>query len=432
MSMINKHHAVVVFSEKFISLSVNVMIVSMIFKSGSSIEVSDFFYVQSLLGITSFLLVLGLPSIIIKEKIENGYLSNSYIISCFVVGFLGILLYSAIVFVFKLSIEDIHVKVLFILYFASILKIFDIISYCYIAERKNHISSIIIIIAKVITLGVAFIFFLNGSKPEGLAVCFLLEYIIISMLNIISRLCFFQCSLKENVVNLSFLKKTKDILKECIPLAASSAISSVYFHSDTIMLKNFSSESNVAAFAVGMKVFLPAITLSVVFSNLIAPYYNKVTCSKERLNNLAKMEVYTTIASVLFFVLFFVSSDLISLILFSGDGLVSDVISILAFSWLFVVRGALIMKIVVIEGKSLDVLLRSMFGAIINIVLNLVFIPKYGAKGAAIASVISFASSDLFFYALRKNTRVYFYSYFISCKEVCLLIFNKLSLSKAL
>ncbi|EGR2845585.1 hypothetical protein DMV94_24560, partial [Vibrio parahaemolyticus] len=100
MSMINKHHAVVVFSEKFISLAVNVMIVSMIFKSGSSIEVSDFFYVQSLLGITSFLLVLGLPSIIIKEKIENGYLSSGYIISCFVVGFLGILLYSAIVFVF--------------------------------------------------------------------------------------------------------------------------------------------------------------------------------------------------------------------------------------------------------------------------------------------------------------------------------------------
>ncbi|EDL68303.1 polysaccharide biosynthesis C-terminal domain-containing protein [Vibrio campbellii] len=431
MSMLNKRHAVVVFSEKLISLIVNVIIVSILFKSGSALEVSDFFYVQSLLGIISFLLVLGLPSIIIKEKIEYGYLSNNYIISCFVVAFLGVFIYSVVVFFLNVNIKNININILIVMYFASILKFFDVISYCYIAEKKNHIVSIIIIIAKLVTLFVALILFYNGRKPEELAICFLLEYILISLLNMATRLYIKFDSPVERRADFSILRKSYGIFKECIPLALSSAIASVYFHSDTIMLKNFSSEDHVAAFAVGMKVFLPAITLSVVFSNLIAPYYNKVACPKERLSNLAKMEAYTTAASVSFFIFFYVSSDLISLILFSGDELVSDVMSILAFSWLFVVRGALIMKIVVIEGRSLDVLLRSIFGAIINIVLNLVFIPKYGAKGAAIASVMSFASSDLFFYALRKNTRIYFYSYFLSCKEICFLICSKFSLSKA-
>ena len=61
------------------------------------------------------------------------------------------------------------------------------------------------------------------------------------------------------------------------------------------------------------------------------------------------------------------------------------------------------------EKKSLMALLTASSGAITNIVLNLVFIPKMGANGAALATVCAF----LVVFATRgANTRKYIKSFF--------------------
>ena len=96
-------------------------------------------------------------------------------------------------------------------------------------------------------------------------------------------------------------------------------------------------------------------------------------------------------------------------------------LNILSISWIFILRGPYISKILVIENLEKYVFYKVAIAAFINIVLNFIFIKKYGSVGAAITSVVSYFISDLFFYVFFKRTRVYFLSYFLMWKKVYIL-----------
>jgi PST family polysaccharide transporter len=49
------------------------------------------------------------------------------------------------------------------------------------------------------------------------------------------------------------------------------------------------------------------------------------------------------------------------------------------------------------EGRQILSFQRSLLGAIFNILLNLLLIPKFGAIGAAFATILSYAVAALFF-----------------------------------
>ncbi|MFX4478072.1 polysaccharide biosynthesis C-terminal domain-containing protein, partial [Acinetobacter baumannii] len=51
---------------------------------------------------------------------------------------------------------------------------------------------------------------------------------------------------------------------------------------------------------------------------------------------------------------------------------------------------------------------RTALGLISNVLLNCLLIPKYGALGAAYATVVSFAIAGLFYDLLQKETRKIF------------------------
>ena len=61
---------------------------------------------------------------------------------------------------------------------------------------------------------------------------------------------------------------------------------------------------------------------------------------------------------------------------------------------------------------------RLMLGAILNIILNLYLIPKYGLLGAAYATLISYGFSSYFFNILFKNSRR---NFFLQTKAIILM-----------
>jgi PST family polysaccharide transporter len=57
------------------------------------------------------------------------------------------------------------------------------------------------------------------------------------------------------------------------------------------------------------------------------------------------------------------------------------------------------------EGLIKLSLQRTLAGAIMNIALNIILIPRYGGIGAAIATVVSYATSAFFMNAFDKRTK---------------------------
>jgi O-antigen/teichoic acid export membrane protein len=83
----------------------------------------------------------------------------------------------------------------------------------------------------------------------------------------------------------------------------------------------------------------------------------------------------------------------------------APVLSVHIWSGVFVFLGAANSQYLIAEGYTKLTFLRTGFGAIVNILLNLILIPKMGMMGAAIATLIAYASSAFFVLFIPKVSR---------------------------
>jgi len=80
----------------------------------------------------------------------------------------------------------------------------------------------------------------------------------------------------------------------------------------------------------------------------------------------------------------------------------APVLSVHIWSGVFVFLGAASGQYLIAEDLNKLTFVRTTFGAIVNIVLNLILIPKMGMMGAAIATLIAYACSTFFLLIIPK------------------------------
>ena len=74
------------------------------------------------------------------------------------------------------------------------------------------------------------------------------------------------------------------------------------------------------------------------------------------------------------------------------------VLAVHAWATVFVALGVGSSQYLVLEGLARVSLQRTLVGAVLNIVLNLLWIPKYGALGCAWATLLSYATATFFLF----------------------------------
>jgi PST family polysaccharide transporter len=96
----------------------------------------------------------------------------------------------------------------------------------------------------------------------------------------------------------------------------------------------------------------------------------------------------------------------------------AEILAIHVWATPFVFLGVAMSPWTVNEGMTSFALFRTASGAIANILLNLVLIPAYGAVGAAVATVVSYAMSGVLLNVFNSKARKVF---FLQLKSVFLL-----------
>jgi O-antigen/teichoic acid export membrane protein len=81
----------------------------------------------------------------------------------------------------------------------------------------------------------------------------------------------------------------------------------------------------------------------------------------------------------------------------------ANVLAIHVWAGVFVFLGSASGQYLIAEGYLKLSLLRTAFGAVVNIILNLWWIPLYGIKGAAYASLIAYAAATFFILLIPKT-----------------------------
>jgi O-antigen/teichoic acid export membrane protein len=188
------------------------------------------------------------------------------------------------------------------------------------------------------------------------------------------------------------------LLKYSWPLIISGIMVSLYMKIDAIMLQNMAGVKEAGAYATVAQFseawnFIPAVIVTSLFPAILNAKRDDVTRYKKRIQHLYDLMVYLSLPVA---VIITFASPLIYKLLTPEYAYAAPVLSVHIWSGVFVFLGAASSQYLIAENFNKLTFVRTGFGAIVNIVLNLILIPQMGMMGAAVATLIAYASATFF------------------------------------
>ncbi|GAB6270451.1 MAG: flippase [Smithella sp.] len=205
--------------------------------------------------------------------------------------------------------------------------------------------------------------------------------------------------------------RAKVLLTDSWPLILSGLAIMVYMRIDQIMLGQMLGDESVGIYSAAVRIsevwyFIPMIIVASVFPSIIEAKKKSETLYYQRIQKL--YDIMVLLALSLALLMTFLSDWVITLLFGNAYQQSGPVLAIHIWAGIFVFLGVASGKWFLIEGLQKYAFYRTLFGAVVNIVLNLIMIPKFGVLGAAWATVISYAAAGLFSDVLQKKTRTIF------------------------
>lgn len=183
------------------------------------------------------------------------------------------------------------------------------------------------------------------------------------------------------------------LLTGSVPMVLSGVVLMVYLRIDQVMLGALASQAEVGLYAAAVRIsevwyFVPTAIVSSVFPGLVALRSSDARQFNQKLQQLYNLLAFLGYAVAL--PVTFIAPWLVQLLFGSAYQGAAPLLSVLIWAGLFanlsVLRNA---HFIALDwGKAL--LWATSLGALSNILLNLLLIPRYGALGAAVATCISY------------------------------------------
>lgn len=205
--------------------------------------------------------------------------------------------------------------------------------------------------------------------------------------------------------------RAKSLLKESFPLLLSGLTIMIYMKIDQVMLGEMVGDRAVGVYTAATRIseawyFIPtAIICSVTPSIYKAmeqsktAYYQYVGRLLRLMNLIAVMVAVPVTALAPNIIQLFYGAEFLQS---------SSVLVIHIWAAIFVFMGVATLPCFIAEGLTDLTLRRTLLGAVINVVLNLLLIPRYTVVGAAVATVISQAVASYLSHAFHSKTRKLF------------------------
>lgn len=182
------------------------------------------------------------------------------------------------------------------------------------------------------------------------------------------------------------------LLTQSWPLMAGSALSTVYFSLDSLMLRVFQGNEAVGIYSALYKIVFGFYLLATLYGSSIFPVLSQLfTHARDEFMNLYKRSVQLMASLGILFglVTTFFARPIIQI--FFGEAYLSGVLTLQISIWsimIFLV-GVILYDTLIITGKQKDLLWSVLISTVLNVILNFMMIPTWGMAGAAFATVIA-------------------------------------------
>lgn len=203
----------------------------------------------------------------------------------------------------------------------------------------------------------------------------------------------------------------KDLLKESWPLLLSGLTIMIYMRIDKIMLGQMVTSESVGLYSAAAQISEVWYFIPMSLAASVAPsiYAAKQIGQGPYLQRLKKLISTLTLVSIAFAIPIALLSQPIILVIFGPEFIQSaPILSVHIWASLFVFTGVATGPWFIAEGLTHLSFRRTLMGALVNVILNLVFIPIYGGVGAAIATLVSQAIASFLSNATHPRAREVF------------------------
>lgn len=374
-----------------------------------------YFMLGGLIGINNY----GARNIAKKSK-NKDEMSEEFINIYFLQLSLSVLMlimyYIFILFIYKYNFNIMLIQSVFLLSVA-----FDI-NWFYFGIEKFKITISRNIIIK--TLSLILIFCLVKNKND------LYKYaLIMSFSTLISQL-YLWIYLKRYIIfkKISFYKIINN-LKPCLVLFIPVIAYSIYRVMDKTMIGYFSNTVQLGNYESAEKIINIPISFITALGTVMIPHMSKTD------NNKIKDKIVDTYKLMFFFIvpmcvgLFVISNDFSEAFFGSEFKIAGGIIRLLIVTVLFSGIANVIRTSYLIPKEKDNIYVNStILGAIVNLILNLIFIKKYGAYGACIGTI--FAEFVVMLYQVLKTNNII--DYYRLIKILLVYIFKSLIMASVI
>jgi len=192
----------------------------------------------------------------------------------------------------------------------------------------------------------------------------------------------------------------KEVLKKSLPYGIALILNTIYFRIDTILISFIRGQEEVGIYGVAMKMLEHFAILPLYFMNSVLPVLTRSLKEKSdkyrqiikySFDFLAAMAIPMVVGGVIlaYPIIFIVSTPEFLSRLNEGFFGSDIAFQILVFALSFQFLNVLFAFILIAVNKQTKLLYINAACVIFNLVTNLIFIPIYGFRGAAVTSVLS-------------------------------------------
>lgn len=368
-----------------------------------------FSFVLSIVFLFGILSDLGLDAIVVREIIRHPENENQILGSTFTLKFVGSLLAIALALSLSLVfVGDIDVVMLiFIISLQLIFKSFDTVDYYFQAHVQSKYSVYSKLISLSATTFLCFLFIYFRKSLIWFTAIVPVEIAIAGL-----ALFFFYVNISRHYASWSVsFDVIKNLLRKSWPLILSGIAISIYMRVDLIMIRQLLGDSQVGLYSAAVRVsealyFIPMVIMSSVFPAIVS--------SKMQSEDLYYCRLQFVLGVLLWIaVIIAISISLFAkfiLVGFFGSAYLpaAGVLALHAWACIFVYLGVAGTRWLINENLQLFSMAYTTLGAICNIALNFLLIPRYSIYGAALATLIAQFIAAVLANSLNKRTRKIF------------------------
>lgn len=181
------------------------------------------------------------------------------------------------------------------------------------------------------------------------------------------------------------------LLKDSWPLILSGLAIMIYMRIDQVMLQEMIGSEAVGQYSAAVRIsevwyFIPMVISNSLFPAIVNAKKQSEELYYARLQRLYDLMVWISIAIAL--PMTFLSDLVVKSLYGSAYSQAGSVLMIHIWAGVFVSLGLSFGKYLLVENYTNKYFNRTLIGAVANIILNYFLIPRYGIKGAAIATLI--------------------------------------------